>query len=124
MTSGGRRGQKVEGRGNDLDAAREHWQQSAPLSHQFKDSSYIDVECKVFLVRLKLAEGDMAGASATMIEAEELRSQHSSVYQLPELAGVQVFTLLQNMANFLCRSRRVLAPQIVKYDADSCYSLF
>ncbi len=49
---------------------------------------------EVFLARLKLAQGDAAGAAAILAEAEAFVRQHNFVHQMPEVAAAQVLTLL------------------------------
>ena len=53
------------------------------------------VACEVFLARLKLAQGDVAGAAALLAEAEQFVRQHNFVYRMPEVAAAQVLTLLR-----------------------------
>jgi LuxR family maltose regulon positive regulatory protein len=78
---------------NDLDAAQQHWQQSAQLARQLENSDYI-VSCDVFFARLKLAQGDVVGAAAVLTEADHFVRQKNFVHRLPELAAVQVLILL------------------------------
>ena len=49
----------------------------------------------VFLARLKLAQGDLAGAVAILTKAEEFVRQHSFVFRMPDVAAAQVLTLLR-----------------------------
>jgi LuxR family maltose regulon positive regulatory protein len=53
------------------------------------------VIAQVFLVRLKLAQGDMAGAAAILAEADQSVRQYNFVLRMPEVAAVQVLTLLR-----------------------------
>jgi LuxR family maltose regulon positive regulatory protein len=48
----------------------------------------------VFLARLKLAEGDVAGADAILTEAERFVRQHDLMHRMPEVAAAQVRRLL------------------------------
>ena len=48
---------------NDLEAAEQHGQQSLQLARQIENIDRF-VACEVFLARLKLAQGDVAGAAA------------------------------------------------------------
>ena len=59
---------------NDLDAAEQHGQQSLQLARQYE--SVIDrfVVCEVFLARLKLAQGDVAGAAAMLARGRAVRA--------------------------------------------------
>jgi LuxR family maltose regulon positive regulatory protein len=78
---------------NDLDAAQQHGQQSVQLGRQI-DSRDQFVSCGVFLARLKLVRGDVAGTTAILVEADQFARQHDYVYQIPEVAAGQVRTLL------------------------------
>jgi LuxR family maltose regulon positive regulatory protein len=80
---------------NELEAALTHGQQSLTLSRQYE--SIIDrwVLCEVFLARLKLAHGDLAGAAAQLAQAEQAARQQHFVYRLPEIAAAQLVTWLQ-----------------------------
>src|SRR5437588_9337725 len=49
---------------------------------------------EVFLARLKLAQGDVAGAAAVLDEAEAFVRRHSFVFRIPEVAAAQVLILL------------------------------
>ena len=53
------------------------------------------VACEVFLARLKLAQGDVAGAAAILDEADQSVRQHNFVHRMPEVAAAQVLTLLR-----------------------------
>ncbi len=48
------------------------------------------VVCEVFLARLKLARGDVAGAAAMLAEADQSARQHNFVHRMPEIAAAQV----------------------------------
>ena len=79
---------------NDLEAARQHRQQSVQLAQlgEFNDRL---VACELFLARLKLAEGDVAGATALLAEAEQAARQHNFVVQMSEVTAVQIRILIQ-----------------------------
>ena len=79
---------------NDLDAAEQHWHQSAPLARQSERTDR-SIACEAFLARLKLARGDVAGAAAILAEAEQSVRQHNFVHRLPEVAAARVLTLLR-----------------------------
>jgi LuxR family maltose regulon positive regulatory protein len=49
----------------------------------------------VFLARLKLARGDVAGAAAMLAQASQSAHQQNFVYRFPEIASAQVLTLLR-----------------------------
>ena len=78
---------------NDLDAAEQHGQQGIQLARQI---DYTDrfVACEVFLARLKLAQGDAAGAAAVLDDAEEFVRERNFVFRMPDVAAAQVLTLL------------------------------
>ncbi len=78
---------------NDLDAAEQHGQQSFQLAMQM-ESVDTPAACRVFLARLKLARGDVASATALLAKAEQFVRQHNFVHWMPEVAAVQVLTLL------------------------------
>ena len=80
---------------NDLEAAEQHGRQSLHLARQY--DSVIDefVICEVFLARLKLARGDVAGAAAMLAQASQSARQQNFVYRIPEVADAQVLTLLR-----------------------------
>ena len=79
---------------NDLEAAEQHGQQSLQLARQFE--SVIDrfILCEVFLARLKLAQGDVAGTAAMLAQASESARQQHFVSRMPEIAAAQVLVLL------------------------------
>ncbi|MFY9571030.1 MAG: LuxR C-terminal-related transcriptional regulator, partial [Blastocatellia bacterium] len=78
---------------NDLDAAQQHGQQSVQLARLIENTDRV-VACEVFLARLKLAQGDAAGAAAILARAGQIARQHNFVYRMPEVAAAQVLTLL------------------------------
>jgi LuxR family maltose regulon positive regulatory protein len=80
---------------NDLDAALAHGQQSVQLARQYDRVVDRFVSCEVFLARLKLAQGDVAGAAALLAEAGQSVRQQNFVYRIPEVAAAQVLTLLR-----------------------------
>lgn len=79
---------------NDLDGAEQHGRQSLHLARQY--DSVIDrfIICEVFLARLKLARGDVAGASAMLAQAEQTARRQNFVFRIPEIAAAQVLVLL------------------------------
>jgi LuxR family maltose regulon positive regulatory protein len=76
---------------NDLAAAQQHAQRSLPLARHM---ATIDrsVVADIFLARLKLAQGDPAGAAALLAEATRSARQQNLVRRLPEIAAAQVQT--------------------------------
>ena len=79
---------------NDLEAALAHGQQSLHLARQYDRVIDRFVLCEVFLARLKLAQGDVAGAAALLAETGQSARQQNFVYRIPEVAAAQVLTLL------------------------------
>jgi LuxR family transcriptional regulator, maltose regulon positive regulatory protein len=79
---------------NDLDAAEQHGQQSLQLARQYDKVIDRFVICQVFLARLILARGDVAGAAAMLAEAEQSVRRNNFVYRMPEVAAARVLTLL------------------------------
>jgi LuxR family maltose regulon positive regulatory protein len=79
---------------NDLEAAEAYGQQCA---HFLRQMYSIDSTAAydVFLARLKLTQGDAAGAVATLAEAEAFVHQHHFMHRMPEIAATQVTALLQ-----------------------------
>jgi LuxR family transcriptional regulator, maltose regulon positive regulatory protein len=78
---------------NDLDTAQQHAQQSIELARRIENTDRI-VACEVFLARLKLVQGDTAGAAAILAKAGQFVRQHNFVYRMSEVAAAQVLTLL------------------------------
>jgi LuxR family transcriptional regulator, maltose regulon positive regulatory protein len=79
---------------NDLDAAEQHGQQFIQLTRQMGSvDSFASYD--VFLARLKLARGDVAGAVAILTRAEEFVRQHNFAFRMPDVAAAQVLTLLR-----------------------------
>ncbi|MCP5099609.1 MAG: LuxR family transcriptional regulator [Chloroflexi bacterium] len=79
---------------NDLDAAHRHAEQSIQLARQLENNDRAAAR-DVFLARLKLAQGDVTGAAALLTKVDQLVRQHNFIQQMPELASVQILTLLQ-----------------------------
>jgi LuxR family maltose regulon positive regulatory protein len=80
---------------NDLDAAEQHGQQSLQLSRQYDRVIDRYILSEVFLARLKLARGDVAGAAAMLAETEQSVRQNNFVHRMPEVAAAQVLVLLR-----------------------------
>jgi len=78
---------------NDLDAAQQHGQQSAQLAPQIEGVD-LPAACGVFLSRLKIAQGDVTGATEILTTADQFVRQHNFIHQMPEVAAAQVLTLL------------------------------
>jgi LuxR family transcriptional regulator, maltose regulon positive regulatory protein len=80
---------------NDLAAAEQHGQQSLQLARQYDRVIDRFVVSEVFLARLKLAQGDVAGAAALLAEADQSARQQNFVFRIPEVAAALVLTLLR-----------------------------
>jgi LuxR family maltose regulon positive regulatory protein len=79
---------------NDLEAAEQHGRQSLHLARQYDRVIDRFVICEVLLARLKLAQGDVAGAAALLVQASQSARQQNFVSRLPEIAAAYVLTLL------------------------------
>jgi LuxR family transcriptional regulator, maltose regulon positive regulatory protein len=80
---------------NDLEAAEQHGRQGLHLARQYDRVIDRFVLCEVFLARLKLAQGDVAGAAALLAQASQSARQQNFVYRIPDVAAAQVLTLLR-----------------------------
>ncbi len=80
---------------NDLEAAEHHGLQSLHLARQYESEVDRFIACEVFLARLKLAQGDVVGASAMLAQASRSAHQHNFVHRIPEVAAAQVLTFLR-----------------------------
>jgi LuxR family maltose regulon positive regulatory protein len=80
---------------NDLEAAEQHGRQSLHLARQYEGVIDRFVVCELFLARLKLVQGDLAGAAALLAQASQSARQHNFVHRIPEVAAAQVLTLLR-----------------------------
>jgi LuxR family transcriptional regulator, maltose regulon positive regulatory protein len=79
---------------NELDAAEKHGQQSLQLARQYDKVIDRYVISEIFLARVRLAQGDVTGAGAMLAQAGQDARQNNFVYRIPEIAAVQVLTLL------------------------------
>jgi len=79
---------------DDLDAALKHIQESLQQAEPFKGQNDIQVAGEVFLARLKLALGDVSGATVILAKADQYAHQHNYEHQLSEVAAARVLTLL------------------------------
>jgi LuxR family maltose regulon positive regulatory protein len=80
---------------NDLDAAEQHGQQSLKLARQYDKKIDRFIISEVFLARLKLARGDVAGAASMLSQTEQTARQYIFTLRLPEIASAQVQVLLK-----------------------------
>jgi LuxR family transcriptional regulator, maltose regulon positive regulatory protein len=79
---------------NDLDGAEQHGRQSLQLERQYDTVIDRFIICEVFLARLKLAQGDLVGATAILAKADQSARQKNFIYRIPEVVAAQVVTLL------------------------------
>jgi LuxR family transcriptional regulator, maltose regulon positive regulatory protein len=80
---------------NDLEAAGQHAQQSLKLVRRYDRAVDRFVIGEVFLARLKLAQGDLAGAAAMLAETELAVRTNNFVQRMPGVAAAQVKVLLK-----------------------------
>lgn len=80
---------------NDLDTAEHYGRQSLQLARQYDRTVDRDVICEVFLARLKLARGDIAGAADLIEKTDQTARQQNFVQRIPDIAAVQVLILLR-----------------------------
>ena len=73
----------------------QHGQQGLQLARQLDRVIDRFVICEVFLARLKLARGDVAGAAAMLAETEQSVRQNNFVHRITEVAAAQVLVLLR-----------------------------
>ncbi len=79
---------------NDLASAEQYGRQSLHLAQQY--DAVIDrfIISEIFLARLKLAQGDIAGAAAILTNASQSAHQHNFLQRMPEIAAAQVLLFL------------------------------
>ncbi len=80
---------------NDLEAAERHGQLSLQLMRQFDLLVDGFIICEVFLARLKLARGELDGAAALLVEAENSAHLQNFTRRAPEIAAMQVLVLIR-----------------------------
>jgi len=80
---------------NDLEAAEQYGQQSLELARHYDRVVDRFVICEIFLARLKLARGDVAGAADMMGKAEQTTRRQNFVQRMPDIAAVQALVLLR-----------------------------
>ncbi|WP_337913029.1 LuxR C-terminal-related transcriptional regulator [Paenibacillus arenosi] len=79
---------------NDLQTALQHGQVSVQLAKQLEHTDRA-VAGEVLLAKLKLVQGDVGGAAATISRAEYVANQYHFKHQLPNIAEVQVHMWIQ-----------------------------
>lgn len=79
---------------NDLAAAQEHGQKCLQLLGQIESVDTF-VSYELFLARLRLAQGDVPGATAALQEAEAFVRRRNLLFRLPDIAAAQALVLLR-----------------------------
>jgi LuxR family maltose regulon positive regulatory protein len=79
---------------NELEAAERAAERSALLARHLENTDR-PVACQVLFARLKLARGDVAGAAATLEEAERAARRHGFALVMPDVLAARVVTLLR-----------------------------
>ncbi|MGO8950335.1 MAG: LuxR C-terminal-related transcriptional regulator [Ktedonobacterales bacterium] len=79
---------------NDLGTAEQQAQQSLQLAGQLEHADRL-VASEVVLARLRLAQGDTAGAAALLDQAGQSARQQNFVDRIPEIVDAHVLTLLR-----------------------------
>ena len=79
---------------NELDTAEQYAQQCLQIIQQ-GESVDTFVSHAVFLVRLRLAQGDLEGAAASLDQADAFLHQHNFVFRLRDVAAARVLILLR-----------------------------
>ena len=78
---------------NDLDKAQQHAQQGIQLARQVENNDRFVVG-EILLARLKIAEGDLAGAAPILAKAREFAQHHNFADRISEVAAAEVLLLL------------------------------
>ena len=106
---------------NDLESAEQLGEQTLQLARQYSQFVNRFIMCGVFLARLKLIRGDLSGAEALLVQAEQSVREHGFLHRMPEVVAVQVLMVLRrgNLAAAadlaqryelpMCRARVLLA---------------
>lgn len=79
---------------NDLDAAQEHGEQSLQLAQKMENVD-TPATCELVFARLKLARGDMEGASENIATAELFVNRNNFGHRMPEVVAAQVLVSLR-----------------------------
>jgi LuxR family maltose regulon positive regulatory protein len=91
---------------NDLEAAEQHRQQGVMFARRSETTDRF-VACEVFLAKLKLAQGDLAGAADILAQAEQFMRQQDIKYRMHEIAAIQVRI-------FLCQGNLAAAARLAQ----------
>lgn len=103
---------------NELDAAWRHWQASNRLAPLLENTDRA-LACELLLFRLKLAQGDSAGASATVAKAELLAGQQGFAHRLPEIAAARTELLLRE-GDWEAAAEQIASHELPLYKARIC----
>ncbi|MEJ2209121.1 MAG: LuxR C-terminal-related transcriptional regulator, partial [Anaerolineae bacterium] len=79
---------------NELDRAQWHGEQALELALQYESNIDIPVSCQVFLARLKLTRGELAGATDLLAQADAAVREHNFSRLVPEVTAARVQALL------------------------------
>jgi len=80
---------------NNLDAAEQHGEQGLELARQYERVIDRFISCEVFLARLKLAQGDVPGATTILVRADQSVRQHGFVHRIQEVAAARVLAFIR-----------------------------
>lgn len=80
---------------NDLDGAERHGRQSLELARQYDRVIDRFILCEVFLARVRLARGDVAGACAALDEIARQVRERNFAHRAAEVAAARVVALLR-----------------------------
>ncbi|MFN8441932.1 MAG: LuxR C-terminal-related transcriptional regulator [Caldilineaceae bacterium] len=80
---------------NNLETAEQYGRQSLHLAKQYDRVIDRFIICEVFLARLKLAQGDVTGASEILTQADQVARQQNFSSRIPEVAAAQVLLYLR-----------------------------
>jgi LuxR family maltose regulon positive regulatory protein len=80
---------------NDLDAAGQYAEQSLKLARQYDQVIDRLILSELFLCRLKLARGDVAGAAGALAQAEQEMRRSNNTFRLQDKAAAQAMILLR-----------------------------
>jgi LuxR family maltose regulon positive regulatory protein len=79
---------------NELETAEAHMRQCAELASKIENIAGIPTE-KILLARLKMAKGDISGASLTLTEVEHYLNRHNIKNHLPEVTAMQIEIMIR-----------------------------
>jgi LuxR family transcriptional regulator, maltose regulon positive regulatory protein len=79
---------------NDVTTAEHHAQQSVQLARQVETIDSF-ISCELFLARLRLLRGDVAGTTTLLAKTSESARQLGFTHRMPDVAAVQVLVFLR-----------------------------